>query len=74
MIFLTVYYKKSSLLLNNSFDNALMGVYLIKIPRVEICFEFEKKVCQEKNIKLNMMLVKIIKNKAIMGFYLNLVY
>lgn len=51
-----------------------MGVYLIKILRVEICFEFEKKVCQEKNIKLNMMLVKNIKNKAIMGFYLNLVY
>lgn len=36
--------------------------YLIKIPRVEICFEFEKKVCQEKNINLNMMLVKNIKN------------
>lgn len=48
--------------------------YLITIPRVEICFEFEKKLFQEKNIKLNMMLVKNIKNKAIMGFYLNLVY
>lgn len=29
-----------------------MGVYLIKIPRVEICFEFEKKVCQEKKYQI----------------------
>lgn len=52
MIFLTVYYKKSSLLLNNSFDNALMGVYLIKIPRVEICFEFEKKSMSRKKYQI----------------------